>query len=130
MLLIDEADYILLNHAVLIDHAHVVALSATSFTKDYKNETEFITSLNFKCIDSKISGAIVWKTATKECSDLQQFLQQSNNFAKIIYNTDSNFTCEYTLKDCRDLARLKELTSTDVLLITEPELARGVDYRV
>ena len=130
MLLIDEADYILLNHALLIDHEHVVALSATSFTKDYVDETKFITSLNFKCIDSKISGAINSKTATTDCSDVEQFLQHSRNFAKIIYNTNPDFTFECTMKDCRDLSRLKALTSSDILLITEAELARGIDYRV
>lgn len=33
------------------------------------------------------------------------------------------------MKDCRDLKRLKQLTKDDVLLITENELTRGVDYR-
>ena len=34
-----------------------------------------------------------------------------------------------TLTNHTDLARLKQLTVNDVLLITDPTLARGIDYR-
>ena len=32
--------------------------------------------------------------------------------------------------DCKDLNRLKRLSSHDLLLVTDPILMRGVDYRV
>ena len=80
-------------------------------------------------MNSKIDGTIDHRNATTDAT-FDQFLEQSTNYAKMIYNTDKSFECEHTLKDCRDLARLKELTKTDVVLITEPELARGIDYRV
>ena len=127
--MIDEADFILLNHALLVDHEQVIALSATSFTKDYVDETKYIMSLNFKCIDSKISGTINWRTATTDTT-IEQFINKSKNMAKMIYNTDTSYVCSYsTVKDCEDLAKLKQLTKDDVLLITKKELARGIDYR-
>ena len=113
----------------MVIHEQVIALSATSFTKDYVDETKYITSLNFKCIDSKISGAINWRTATTDTT-IEQFMNKSKNMAKMIFNTDTNFACDnVTLKDCEDLPKLKQLTKDDVLLITKKELARGIDYR-
>ena len=127
--MIDEADYILLNHALLVDHEQVIALSATSFTKDFVDETKYLTSLNFKCIDSKICGTINWKRATTDTT-IEQFFNKSKGMAKMIFNTDTNFSCNnVTVKDCKDLSKLKQLTKEDVLLITEKELARGIDYR-
>lgn len=80
-------------------------------------------------MDSKIEGTIDHRNATTDVT-FDQFMQQSTNFAKMIFNTDESFECEHTLKDCRDLKRLKKLTKEDIVLITEPELARGIDYRV
>ena len=33
------------------------------------------------------------------------------------------------MTDCTDLQKLKQLTETDILLVTAPMLARGIDYR-
>ena len=72
--MIDEADYVLLDHAVLVDHEHVIALSATSFTKDYIVEKEYVESLKFECLDSKIDGTIDHLNATKDVT-FDQFMQ-------------------------------------------------------
>ena len=34
-----------------------------------------------------------------------------------------------TLTNCKDLTRLRQLKNDDVVLITDPELSRGIDYR-
>ena len=107
----------------------MLALSATSFTDKMVFEKEFLKKHKFRCIDSKISGAIDPNTVTNGVS-LEEFFTRSAGYAKMIYDTDSNsISQQFTLTDCRDLARLKQLTKDDVLLITQPELARGVDYR-
>ena len=33
------------------------------------------------------------------------------------------------MTNCKDLARLKQLNQNDVLLVTDTELSRGIDYR-
>ena len=109
-LLIDEADRILLDHAIWINHDNVIALSATSFTQDYVVEKEYIESL-FTCLDSMIEGTIDHLNATIDVT-LEEFLKKSTGFAKIIFNTDKSFKCEgTTLNDCENLARLKTLTN-------------------
>lgn len=108
----------------------MLALSATSFTKDKVFEKEYLERHKFRCIDSKISGAIDPNIAT-EVASLEKFQSKAAGYAKLIFNTDSSLlsTMKVTDTDCRDLDRLKQLTSEDVYLITEPELARGIDYR-
>ena len=108
----------------------MLALSATSFTEDKVYEKEYLERHKFKCIDSKISGAIDPKIAT-EVASLEEFLSKAALYAKLIFNTDSSLpsTIEVTETDCRVLARLKQLTSADTFVITDPELTRGVDYR-
>ena len=63
-ILIDEADQILLDHAETLPHENVLALSATTFTKKMIYEQEFLAKSKFRCIDSKISGAIDPATVT------------------------------------------------------------------
>ena len=94
-------------------------------------EMEYLERHNFECIDSKISGFIDAKTAT-DVASVDQFISRSEGFAKLIFAAEPDlFPSEYvTETNCRDLARLKVLTQDDVLLITERELTRGVDYRV
>ena len=66
--MIDEADYILLDHAIMVNHEHIIALSATSFTEYFAFESEYIESLKFECLDSKIEGTINHHIATKDVS--------------------------------------------------------------
>ena len=87
---IDEADQILLDHQeTLPKNASVLALSATPFAEYKVFEKEFLEHSKFKCIDSKISGSINWKTAT-EVASLERFLQKSVGYAKLIYDLDSS----------------------------------------
>ena len=127
----DEADYLLLDYAVNLTNVSVVALSATSFSPKMLFEQEYLIQHGFECIDSKIDGFIDENTATDAVS-VDQFMENSVGFAKLIFATDSDlFPSEHVTKtNCRDLALLKVLTQKDVLLITECELTRGVDYRV
>ena len=83
----------LLDHAVQIEHQHVIALSATAQTEEYIVEIEYLVKcLQFKCLDSKIDGTIDDKIATKD-STLEQFMQNNANFAKMIFNTEQDFEC-------------------------------------
>ena len=86
---IDEADQILLDHQETLPNATVLALSATPFAEQKVFEKEFLEHSKFKCIDSKISGMIDWKTAT-EVASLERFLQKSAGYAKLIYDVDSS----------------------------------------
>lgn len=85
---IDEADQILLDHQETLPNASVLALSATPFAEQKVFEKEFLESSKFKCIDSKISGTINWKTATERAS-LKDFLRKSDGYAKLIFDADS-----------------------------------------
>ena len=128
--IIDEADQVLLDNAQQLPNAHVLALSATSFTEDKVFEKEYLERHKFLCINSKISGAINLGIAT-EVASLEKFQSKAAGYAKLIFDTDSSLpaTVKVTDTNCKNLERLKQLTSNDVYLITEPELARGVDYR-
>ena len=88
-MVIDEADQILLDHQETLPNASVLALSATPFAEQKVFEKEFLERSKFKCIDSKISGSIDWKTAT-EVASLERFLQKSAGYAKLIYDTGSD----------------------------------------
>ena len=94
-------------------------------------EHEYLKRHNFVCIDSKISGFIDTTIAT-DVASVNDFMKRSRGFAKLIFATEPDLfpSIAVTETNCRDLARLKVLTQDDVLLITERELTRGVDYRV
>ena len=87
----------------------MLALSATSFSDDKVFEKEFLERNKFKCIDSKISGVINWKTDT-EYASLEEFFHKARGYAKLIYNTDPKFSCEQvTETDCENLATLRHM---------------------
>ena len=135
LLKIDEADNILLDNAMFLSHEKIVALSATAFTDEFINERQYVESLKFLCLNSSIEGDITDPLNATEEMSLEKFLRSNANYAKMIYNSDSDFDSTSELgatfmKDCDDLPRLKELTKNDVLLITKANLTRGVDYRV
>lgn len=129
--IIDEADQVLLDYQEDLSHPYVLALSATPFAEQKVDEQDYLERLNFALIDSKIGGAIDWRNDT-EVASVQKFFKQSAGFARLIYDTDDRLESPptaVTLTDCKDLERLKMLTSQDVVLITDATLARGVDYR-
>ena len=80
----------------------------------------------FEVLDSKIGGVIDPKTV--ERISLEQFWEKSEGYAKLIFCTQDN-PPEATLTNCCKIERLRGLESSDILLITDPELARGLDYR-
>ena len=126
---IDEADQILLDHAEDLSNKAVVAMSATSFSGDKVNERKHLERLRFTCLDSKIPGLIDPKTATSVAS-VEQFMAQSRGYAKLVFCEEPNFPSAYvTSINCKDVPRLRQLTRDDVMVITDSELTRGVDYR-
>ena len=70
------------------------------------------------------------EVATASAS-LSRFFAESEGWARLIYNTNPSVEIHKraTLTNHGNLARLKQLTSSDVVLITDPLLARGIDYR-
>ena len=57
-------------------------------------------------------------------------MAQSHGYAKLVFCAESDFPSSHvTSTNCRDMSRLKMLTRDDVMVITDPELTRGVDYR-
>ena len=67
---------------------------------------------------------------------LAQFFAESEGYAKLVFATPGVALTTFekiqqpSERDCEDLAHLKCLAAQDVLLVTKPELMRGVDYRV
>ena len=129
-LLVDEADTVFLDNAVVPANKNIIALSATVVTPALNTEYNFLQYHKFHCVNSHIAGFIdpdaAWPRAT-----VAQFVSKSAEYAKLIYDPnnklrDANKTVTY---NCRDLRRLQNLTKDDILVVTEAELMRGVDYR-
>ena len=134
--LIDEADTILLDHTATLRNKQVVGLSATAINKNLKIESEFLERSNFRYINSKISGFIDCETGATPTS-VRQFINDSRGFAKLVFATGSakqrfleECNADVSEIDCMSLPRLQKLTANDLLLVTDPSLMRGVDYRV
>ena len=133
-LLIDEADFILLDGCQTVVNKNVVGLSATAFNDSLAYERDFIESQGFVCRDSHLKGYID-PNATKSAT-LQEFCAKSAGFAKLIFAQGDACTAlnccpeHISATDCYDLKRLQNLTSKDVLVVTDAALMRGVDYRV
>ena len=131
---IDEADVVLLDHAETLTNPRILALSATPFSKHVAEREHITAVLGFTVIDSKMEGSIsleTYRTATANAS-VERFFAASQCFAKLIYNTGeipAEVARRVTHTNHTDLARLKQLTPDDVLLISDPTLTRGVDYR-
>ena len=78
-----------------------------------------------------MSGSIEWRTATEK-ADMKKFFSETHGYARLIYCLDKQLlqtTVRATQTDCRNLDRLKQLSKDDIFAITDPKLARGVDYR-
>ena len=130
-LLVDEADTIFLDNAVVPVNKNIIALSATVVTKDLNTEYNFLQYHKFHCMNSHISGFINPDTAWPKVS-VAHFISKSAEYAKLIYDPDNKLkdsNINVTFTNCKDLHRLKNLTKYDILVVTDAELMRGVDYR-
>ena len=134
-LLIDEADFILTDGLQQVENPKCVGLTATAFGEQYAVEREHLERQGFHLLDSKMGGFIHPDIATTKAT-LAQFFAESEGYAKLVFATPGvalttfEKTQQPSERDCEDLARLKCLAAQDVLLVTKPELMRGVDYRV
>ena len=109
----------------------MTGLSATICTKDKIWEEEALKNQKFKLLDSKISGMLDLNSVTEKVS-VEKFMTKSEGYAKLIFCTDpSDLPAEVvaTKTDCKDIQRIRRLKASDIFLITDPELARGLDYR-
>ena len=85
----------------------------------------------YELLDSKISGMLDFHSVTEKVS-VRNFMEKSEGYAKLIFCTEpSDFPAEFvaTKTNCRDIERIRRLKASDIFLISEPELARGLDYR-
>ena len=87
--------------------------------------------LGFHVLDSKMEGSIGRVELAAANASVEKFFADSQGYARLIFSTDpsSEIKSRATHTNHSDLARLKQLTSSDVLLITDAELGRGIDYR-
>ena len=77
------------------------------------------------------------KDKTRGQSDVEWFEATADKTEHLLQTHKLPFSFIYQLIshinnnqiNCRVLARLKQLTSSDTFVITDPELTRGVDYR-
>ena len=132
-LLVDEADTIFLDHAVVPANKNIIALSATVVTPELNTEYNFLQNNKFHCTNSHIAGFINPDTAWPRVT-VAQFRDKSAEYAKLIYDPanmlkDAPNQLAITDTNCRDLHRLKNLTKDDTMVVTDAELMRGVDYR-
>ena len=123
-LLVDEADTIFLDNAAVPTNKNIVGLSATVVGPSLNLERMFLSQHRFHQIDSKIAGYIDPDYNFPAVS-VEQFIAKSCNYAKLVYVpgdrkhlfTDA-VSANVTHYNCRDLARLHNLTKEDTLLIT------------
>ena len=112
-------------------------MSATSVNRDHGNEAEYLRLLKFSIKDSHIAGDID-PEAQLEVRTLQAFLDRSRSCARIIFCTKDDVKVYQTIAKMKGynveinheiMADLRALTEDDCLLVSEPHLMRGVDYR-
>jgi hypothetical protein len=139
LLLLDEADKLLLDNESELPQKclGIVAVSATSFSKDGGPEDEYLKKyLKFDVLDSGMEGDI-------NQEDLESVSNPSNFFVKELRQRALLIWCKkedvglltklaeaiFIVKlDCRDMAVIRHLTSKDCLIVTDEDLMRGVDY--
>ena len=78
-----------------------------------------------------MSGVIDSVRTVTSKAQLQTFFERATTYAKLIYDVNGQLPCSIrvTHTNCRDLQRLKQLKPDDVFVISDPALARGIDYR-
>ena len=83
-LLIDEADFILIDGCQQVANVKVVGLSATAFNDSFAYERDFLESQGFVCRDSNLRGYIDPSTATTVAT-INEFIAKSAGFAKLVF---------------------------------------------
>ena len=131
LVLMDEADDIIIDQLKDINAKHVVGLTATA-TKGFENiESSYVRKLGFAIVESKIDSALYTKYDT--VNSVAEFLNVSVSQPKLIFGNDAT---EAELKrlnvqfkvDVVASSVLKRLSKTDILLVKNPQLMRGFDY--
>ena len=143
MLIIDEADYCLLDEKEESSFKHldrkafraVIAVSA-SLPEDNNYEQFVLNDRGFKVFDSKIPGKLGKTEITG--MNLDTFLQDRNqNRAKLIFTSEDRLSAikqkvpdgMTVTKDCDELEKIRHLTGNDVIIVTSEVRMRGYDYR-
>ena len=119
-----------------MSNVKVVGLSATPFTESHHYEKQFLEYQRFALYDSHMLGYIDPATAATKAT-LEEFFAKSDGLAKIVFaqgDEEQRFLAETERQpnetNCKELAQLRELNYSDLLLVTNAALMRGVDYRV
>jgi len=140
LLIIDEADFALLDEKAPFDAKYCVGLTATAvLAEEVQCRDYLLKTLGFQYVDSCIESPL------KDFSDplrhltpiasVEAFLETNPDAAKLIYIDEASYLEENALKtravtkDCDDLEKLRSLTVEDVMVATEDRLMRGYDYR-
>ena len=140
MLLIDEADYVLLDMTYKPDtkFKYVVGLTASPLSNKDGAEEKLLCKQSYKICDSKVAPTFDADLTLQMCSTAQ-FLRQSNEAAKLVYTRDEEVVAQVkqmgedaklTVRcDITEMGALRSLTPNDLLIITKPLLLRGFDYK-
>ena len=116
----------------------MVGLTATPLSKfdGVENDT-LVSKRKFSIHDSKVTAS--FDPNELESCTLEEFIQKSHDAAMLIFTKDN--TIEATLKtmevinrvnirvNVTNTAQLRELNKSDLLIITDPDLLRGFDYK-
>ena len=97
-----------------------------------------IINQNYRIFDSKISASFDVNDPLEVCNEAE-FLDSSREAAKLVYTKDeakvktlkeTGMTKDLKVRvDITDMRELRSLTKNDMLIITNPDLLRGFDYK-
>ena len=134
LVILDEADQLLLDNLLRLEANYCVGLTATPFLKLDGVEANYLRDcLRFKVYDSGIESA-VRLAQLMPVKNFEEFIRENAHRAKLIYGRPEDeadiraFACDLKLNEA-NLAVTKNLSKTSYLLVTKETLMRGIDYR-
>ena len=134
LVILDEADQLLLDNLLQLEANYCVGLTATPFLKLDGVEADYLRDcLRFKVFDSGIDSA-VRSAQLMPVSSIEEFIRENAHRAKLIFGLPADeadiraLACDTKLNET-NLAVTKNLSKTSCLLVTEETLMRGIDYR-
>ena len=85
-LLIDEADYVLIDGLQTVSNHYCIGLTATVFNEDWDVEKAHLERQGFQLYNSGMSGFIHPETATTKAT-VEEFFAKSDGFARLVFAT-------------------------------------------
>jgi hypothetical protein len=144
LLIIDEADYLLLDRQAQISATMCIALTATAVMKEEMFPKRYLLeTLKFRLLDSRISSSVGDTDVEASLSPVErysQFYDWNKGATLLLFVHDERaIALQAELErrqgmgtvyfNCTDTATLRNLKADDVVLVSRDFLMRGYDYR-